>query len=627
MTSGLVGSSPTTGTTYKLIILNKNHIIFILKLNNFSKGNQNNMENPPSVNSTELVHPEIVNDKELLKKTNNELSEIQSFISEYWHTQQELQRIDYHERRRQNQLQLERQRYIDTIYRLQREALSFFNASGTCLWQNNKRNKICFRVNIDEDIQEGSKKTISTLLSKIYGRKIKIVDDISDIETDPLIDNTTYLFTNNLDILHDDRFTPYISSEFFQIRNIWYRNLFTYTHYLRKRLLLITNIDNPFDRAYSSVFEQWGNVKKYKISNSNILETMSNFELQFNRPDIEFTEPIFKIFDRNRNELEEQKNTIKNFIYHMVNEDSNQYNYLLNWLSIFFQTLNKSKTTLVFIDEDNDISELFWNKIILPIFGSKFCSFVNNKKLEILDIEELIRDKIFINFSNFSSKYNNKISKTIEKLLTEDYFDDDKKTQIFAQTLITSNSPYEFIKNSYSKCTVIKVNTLDNILSKLNLPDKISLIEMIKNDLDDFCNILAQYPTHINFANFALNTEERTFIEPKENEKILINKNILDQQINDFINAIKNYRNDLSYFDKILEQNEERYNELKYNFKENMIARALLPEYFKFIYGHNNFNGEKLLDILRRKDKLFNQNIDTNPQYKRQKRIRLSSDS
>lgn len=565
-------------------------------------------QNINDMSNTEVVKGEILNDKELVRQTNSGLDEIQSLIGNYWHTQQQLENIQYHERNKQILLQQQRQSYINDIYNMQNQLLGILNASGTCLWQNNKRNKICYRVNINEEIQEGSKKTISTLLSKVYSRRIKIVDDIDDIKVDPIIDNITYIFTSNIDILHDERFNPYTDLEFFQVTNTWYRNLFSYSPYLLKRLKRITNSYNPFDIAYSSVFTEYNGSSSYKVNNLGILES-SSLESKFTHNQLTFSHPSFKIFDRFKSELEERKSTIKNFIFVLANENIHKYNYIMNWLAYFFQNLNKSKVALVLLGDEEVIEDIFWNKIVLPTFGSKFCTKIDDETLsERLDIE-LIENKIFVNFSGFSTKYNKRMEKLLEKVLLDSFLDQNDETQIYTQALVTSNSPYELVKNAYSKCTVIEVNNLKNIKQKLDIPDLISLKEMIKNNLDDFCNILAQYPVHKDFANYALDTKERSFLTENKNNS-LIEDDTLDIKIDEFITAIKNMN--IDYFKKVKDVDPKLYAELEDSFSNEMIPSPSLNFYFNTVYGEEIFTKErKILDILKEKEELFNQKINT----------------
>lgn len=90
-------------------------------------------QNINDMSNTEVVKGEILNDKELVRQTNSGLDEIQSLIGNYWHTQQQLENIQYYERNKQILLQQQRQSYINDIYNMQNQLLGILNASGTCL--------------------------------------------------------------------------------------------------------------------------------------------------------------------------------------------------------------------------------------------------------------------------------------------------------------------------------------------------------------------------------------------------------------------------------------------------------------------------------------------------------------
>lgn len=281
----------------------------------------------------------------------------------------------------------------------------------------------------------------------------------------------------------------------------------------------------------------------------------------------------------------------------------------MNWLAYFFQNLFKSEIALVLLGDTEITEKLFWDRIILPIFGSKFCIKINDENLETKVDKEIIENKIFFNFSIISSKYEKRIQTLLERTLIETYLEPDSNaTKIFGQTLITSNTPYEFIKSAYSKCTIIRVDDLDNIIRKLNLTDRISLIEIINNDLDDFANILAQYPISHKFANYALNTEERELLSKSKNNTCMKDE-ILDSKVTEFITEIKNLN--IEYFEKVKDVSSEIYEELKDSLKEKMIVREELSFYFNTIYGKEYFlKNSELLEVLKNRDELFNQYVD-----------------
>ena len=185
---------------------------------------------------------------------------------------------------------------------------------------------------------------------------------------------------------------------------------------------------------------------------------------------------------------------------------------------------------------------------------------------------------------------------------------------IYGQTIITSDNAYEITKSCYSKCTVIKIASLDDILLKMELPDESILEIKIEEGLDEFTDILTLYPIHKDFTKYGLDTEFRDL--NKKEETIIVDENTLDSQINEFIQAIKELN--IDYFEKVKKSdNDELYKELEESLKNEMIPRESLSYYFNCVYGKEFFkDNNSLLKILKEKEPLFNQCVDKNDYQK-----------
>ena len=155
----------------------------------------------------------------------------------------------------------------------------------------------------------------------------------------------------------------------------------------------------------------------------------------------------------------------------------------------------------------------------------------------------------------------------------------------------SNNNPYPALEDIYSKCIVIKVKNLKIILKKMNI-DKISLIENIQSDLFNFSHLLASF----DFFNIK---EDVSRLQQKEEYKILRNMsngiiytNDLNKKIREFVIAIQN--KNINFFNQLSKENKELYDELLYNFEENMIAQPLLSEYFNIVNQDIIFEENKI---------------------------------
>lgn len=192
-----------------------------------------------NLSSEEVLNNDVlIGKKELLKKIDKNADEFQKYIIKYWDIERQFKDVQEYEVNKLSYLQRQRQEYENYIYNNQDQLINFFNSLGSCIFQDINKNIFSFKFNMENEFTEGSRKTISTLLSKVYGRRIIIIDDIYDIKINPTIDNTVYVLTTYIPILLGSVFNIYSDIELYKTNNLWYRNLFTYTSPLKKGYLM-----------------------------------------------------------------------------------------------------------------------------------------------------------------------------------------------------------------------------------------------------------------------------------------------------------------------------------------------------------------------------------------------------
>jgi hypothetical protein len=103
----------------------------------------------------------------------------------------------------------------------------------------------------------------------------------------------------------------------------------------------------------------------------------------------------------------------------------------------------------------------------------------------------------------------------------------------------------------------------------------------------------------------------------------IIYTNDLNKKIREFVIAIQN--KNINFFNQLSKENKELYDELLYNFEENMIAQPLLSEYFNIvnqdiIFEENSY----LLDFLKQEYEMFKITPDDKSKYNEKKRYQIS---
>ncbi len=454
------------------------------------------------------------------------------------------------------------------ITNLHMNSENHLRSKGICIWKNESGNSIFYRLDFyGNRIKCNNDEDILKLFSPLY---IKIYEKIEDV----IIDDNLIFVKNLIPIIRDDVFYPLWNGELFFIQNIQYRNLFQSTIYTP------LSINIPIQNTI-------------KI------------------------EPI-------------RDSTIETFIKYLV-EDNESFEIMMKVLVNFHKRKLKSNYAFVLIGDENS-TNIFIDEIIKPLFASKdeYFSTIDDDLLEKKSDTKIIEDKIFYHVKNLSET--NLKSKRVSKLLfdivrpnkvTAENAILNNESYVWGELFITSskNNPYPALEDIYSKCIVIKVKNLKTVLKKMNM-DKISLIENIQNDLFNFSSVLDSF-------NFFDIREDVYKLQQKEEYKNLRNMyngiiytNDLNKKIREFVIAIQWKKT--FFFNQLLLENKELYNELLQNFEENMIAQPLLSEYFNIINQDIIFEENSyLLDILKQDYEMFKITPDDKSKYNGKKRYKI----
>ncbi len=539
---------------------------------------------PAPFNQTSIDKPEksqIL--KDTLKQTEKEsnlLDEIYYYINLIMKRREE---IEFH----QKYTDYERHTFITNVENLHFQTIDYASYSGKYIWRNASGNVLYYRIN-----PFGKKEKIinDDELRNLFNTNIKIYNTIEDVR---IYDDTLLLVKSLLSKVKEDVFFPYSNHEFIEINNIEYRNIFEYTKYLNKRKTF------------------------WFYKNALSRQRIGDIPYDLKKDAKDFNESI-GLF---------QESIIKNFIYNL-SKNNREFDYIMNWLADFYQRLDKSNIALVLIG-DNETTDILVNMIIKPIFALReeyFC-VIDDNKLNKNTNEKIIKDKIFYHVKELSSDNieDRRTSKLIIELLKENNINcklalEYEEKYISGQLIVSSSkdTPYPFLKDSYSRCSVLKVKHLETITKQLGV-DSITLENKIQLDLENFTNILLQYKIDKNYP-CSIHTEEKDLLSNMGNG-IFITKE-LNSEINKYIKAIR--EKDLWYFYNIEKKDSKLYEELLYNFSEEMIAQPLLSKYFNLISEDIIFQkNDYFLDILKERTEMFRETPDDKSKYKNKKRYRI----
>lgn len=468
------------------------------------------------------------------------------------------------------------------------------------IWKDSN-NKLYYRPKAFEEKQKVTKSDISDIIKNILGFYVNIYDNVESVT----VIDANYLIISLLPIVKKEIFNPFSANEFtFITNNMYYKNTFEYTELLKKRFLL-----DYIDQLENSIKN---------------LESRSTY---YNN--------LYNEIDEKKEELRTINNSLRvkdySFIFNflkLIFQNKNEFYYFFNWLTNFFQDLRKSNIVTVLIG-DSETTDFLVDSIIKPIFIKKkrYISVITNDFLkDEKDFNKLLENKVFYHINNLNDKTDIKqVDKIIKEIIKPNYSTpneawDNDESFIYGELLVTASkdSPYLYLKNVLSCCTILRIKDMETVLNTLNI-DYSAFERNIFNDLDNFTNILLRNSKNNTYIE-VLETDEKTYLKTMK-KGVLVTPRV-DQKIDSFIKDIlwKNFPN----FKNIKNYDEDIYEELIYNFNENKIAQPMLNKYFNMIYNEVLIpDNNEFIKILQNKAKMFNDTPSDDSKYNGKKRYEI----
>lgn len=467
------------------------------------------------------------------------------------------------------------------IFNWQKLVLDILKYNGGSLWYDSRIKKYCFRSKTNASTVDVNSSELGDLLTRAFKKymigylnennsaiEIVLVSKLKSINTQKLsiyegADNVIKIlvFENEIFTIDDDVFDTNINCEFIRHNTDL---LFTRNRFLSNKYL----------------------IKRYQ---QNQLMTTSSTEQTF----------------------------IEKFIYYLVKENQELSDYIVNWLAYYFKNLQKSKTVLVLLGEQEVTKDIFWNIIIKEIFSKQYCTTIDDKECDTTFVSDIAKDKLFFHIDDIidaDTKFDDEtLALIIKDLLTKPLVTTDTNEEVYihGQILITAKNPAPYLKKVLSKCTVIEINNIDTIMEKLDVEDEAELEDTIYSDLDNFTNRLANYKIISENAQHRIDTEIRETL--KGNKSSNVDKDDINKQLNSLIQAIKN--KDKDYFEKVYGTKDKKgadaYEHLKnaFNKDDGYFIGQDMYLYYNAIHEVPFKTNKSLMDELKLKDDMFKQEV------------------
>jgi len=261
----------------------------------------------------------------------------------------------------------------------------------------------------------------------------------------------------------------------------------------------IQNIINQDLGLNLSIISAWGLVDKninvngeilidelipYEIFNPQISDLLyfNNKDYRYYKNKFYYTEYLKLREEPKGSFVSLPRSFIYTFIFNMVTSEDD-FKYLMEWLSSFFQNL-KSSSSLVLVCEKSVSENIFWEEIIIPIFGKEFCLAIT---ASILKKEEYSRDfandKTFYNINslNYFSAKSKKTKDFINQLSTNEN----------SQTLFNFSNENNPILEELTNYKTIKTKPLKSIVKDMGCSNEKEIYKEIEKDLMNFSKILS----------------------------------------------------------------------------------------------------------------------------------------
>lgn len=293
---------------------------------------------------------------------------------------------------------------------------------------------------------------------------------------------------------------------------------------------------------------------------------------------------------------------INGLIEHLVKGNKNYEKWLINWLAYFFQGLVKSPVALFLKGPQGAGKGVFYDDILVPLFGTRQCIQVNDKTMKGDFLGGIVEGKLVMNLDEISSGIqNNKEFKNQLKALISNrggtfqkkFVNTEKETLLHAMILITSNEAKALeVEPKDRRLTIFNTSCNISEVNFLGYGSYKALIDAIQSELEDFARTLLTYEVDVKMATTAIHTPEKEALVGVSTTRYKSFAIALKSKDIDFFVDLEDDMMYKAYHADLLEC-----------FRKNRLSRKLLKKVFAKLYGDITTN--KLMEELRAIDPAF----------------------
>jgi hypothetical protein len=240
------------------------------------------------------------------------------------------------------------------------------------------------------------------------------------------------------------------------------------------------------------------------------------------------------------------KNEPESYAKHVIQNITNlkDLKFLASSLGKNFKHLNSSNA--IVLVGNKDVSEgILLNRVLKPIFGSQFCTTITDEMLRTMSMEDIVKHKLIYHISHIpeSEQDREKLREILISILVDKFIQiENQFVPIHGQVFITMDKAHPFLKDFLSSSDIFFIDSMENIMTKLQEEDKISFHHKLQNSLTAFSkelSVLGSMP-YDNSQQKHNQNEEFIKLLDNMNENIvkLIEDNILDPFSDNFESLI-----------------------------------------------------------------------------------------
>lgn len=156
--------------------------------------------------------------------------------------------------------------------------------------------------------------------------------------------------------------------------------------------------------------------------------------------------------------------------------------FLANRMGKHFKNL-KSDNTIVLI-HNQDVADVIWNNIIIKIYGKHNVKVLNDEILDTQSVEEILEKTLYIRIDFIPDDFEKQ--EKLKQLITSVSIGYDR-----VQFFITLDEAHPFLEEFLSATNMIFLDSMQNIIKKLKVLDKIDLVRQVQFNLDTFAKELS----------------------------------------------------------------------------------------------------------------------------------------